>query len=73
MEINKSLLRGKIYQVMGSQSALNNALGYNRNFIGRILAGKRKVKLEEIQAVAKILNLTPAERDAIFFPKYKHR
>jgi hypothetical protein len=65
---NLKLLKGKIYEVCKNQLSLSNALGWDKNKIGKILRGKHTLNIEEISAMSKVLKLSPQEQLDIFFP-----
>lgn len=65
--MNLDLLKNKIEQSNTSRNAIAEALGITRQGLYNKLDGKKEFKGSEIKIISSMLNLTPAERDAIFF------
>lgn len=53
-------LRGAIREKFGTQNAFAEALGVNKCALSRKLAGKREWRLDEVQAVCRLLEI-PAD------------
>lgn len=68
--MNLDLLKNKIEQSNTSRNAIAEALGITRQGLYNKLDGKKEFKGSEIKIISSMLNLTPAERDAIFFNDY---
>ena len=70
MNLNLDLLNSKIEQTHISKSDLAEALGLTRQGLYNKLNGENEFKGSEIKIISKMLNLTIAERDNIFFADY---
>lgn len=65
--LNAELLRTKIEESGITVTALAAKSGMTRETLYNKLAGKGEFKASEIHALTKVLHLSKAERDAIFF------
>lgn len=68
--MNKELLLKKIEQSSISKTTIAKDLGITRQGLYNKLEGKQEFKSSEIKLISHMLNLTSAERDAIFFSDY---
>ena len=68
--MNLDLLRSKIEQTNTSKIAMAEALGITRQGLYNKLSGEKEFKVSEINIISQMLNLTPTERENIFFADY---
>lgn len=70
MQINTNRIRGKIVENGLTGAKVANALGIDQStFYRKISEGGGSFTIIQAQNIAKILNLTPEECNAIFFGK----
>lgn len=65
--LNAALLTAKVEESGITITALASKCGMTRESYYNKLAGESEFKASEIHALTKVLRLTRAERDAIFF------
>ena len=68
--MNLELLKAKIDQSEISKSELAEVLGISRQGLYNKLDGEKEFKGSEIKTISRTLELTSAERDAIFFADF---
>jgi DNA-binding Xre family transcriptional regulator len=59
--MDRKWIEDRLGQVYKSPSTLARALGINRSQVTRLLQGKRQLRIDEVEAVARHLDCHPVE------------